>query len=92
MFIDRKQDVADQDVNQIFDRSEILINQIFGDDSVLKIFGVEHPSDLALMQFVVQLTAIVGEFRKKEVDRIMNQMESKYVSKSKMKLNEHSSR
>lgn len=92
MFIGRKQDVADQDVNQIFDRSETLINQIFGDDSVLKIFGVEHPSDLALMQFVVQLTAIVGEFRKKEVDRIMNQMESKYVSKSKMKLNEHSSR
>lgn len=92
-FIDRSKRISkDPDlkyVNELCDYGEQQLKSIYGDDIIVSIFNVEHPSIRALTIFYLKLLKILSDFNEevnnKTIDEIEKTYGSKYFDKAKIR-------
>lgn len=92
-FIDRSKKISkDPDlkyVNELCDYGEQQLKSIYGDDIIVSIFNVEHPSIRALTIFYLKLLKILSDFNEevnnKTIDEIEKTYGSKYFDKAKIR-------
>lgn len=60
---------------------EKKIQDIFGKDSVKTIFGLEHPDDVCIGYFIINLIGKLKDHKTKKTDELVTQIEKKYGSK-----------
>lgn len=84
-FIDRSKRISkDPDlkyVNELCDYGEQQLKSIYGDDIIVSIFNVEHPSIRALTIFYLKLLKILSDFNEEVNNKTMDEIEKTYGSK-----------
>ena len=84
-FIDRSKRISkDPDlkyVNELCDYGEQQLKSIYGDDIIISIFNVKHPSIRALTVFYLKLLKILSDFNEEVNNKTMNEIEKTYGSK-----------
>ena len=60
---------------------EEKIELAFGEGSVQKIFSVDHPADLSVGQFVVDLMLLLKEYRENKLKEFCKDAEKKFGKK-----------
>ena len=75
--------------NELCDYGENQLKSIYGDDIIVSIFNVEHPSIRALTLFYLKLLKILSDFNEevnsKTIDEIEKTYGSKYLDRAKIK-------
>lgn len=75
--------------NELCDYGENQLKSIYGDDIIMSIFNVEHPSIRALTLFYLKLLKILSDFNEevnsKTIDEIEKTYGSKYLDRAKIK-------
>lgn len=75
--------------NELCDYGENQLKSIYGDDIIMSIFNVEHPSIRALTIFYLKLLKILSDFNEevnsKTIDEIEKTYGSKYLDRAKIK-------
>ena len=75
--------------NELCDYGENQLKSIYGDDIIMSIFNVEHPSIPALTLFYLKLLKILSDFNEevnsKTIDEIEKTYGSKYLDRAKIK-------
>lgn len=75
--------------NELCDYGENQLKSIYGDDIIMSIFNVEHPSIRALTVFYLKLLKILSDFNEevnsKTIDEIEKTYGSKYLDRAKIK-------
>lgn len=75
--------------NELCDYGENQLKSIYGDDIIISIFNVEHPSIRALTLFYLKLLKILSDFNEevnsKTIDEIEKTYGSKYLDRAKIK-------
>lgn len=67
--------------NELCDYGENQLKSIYGDDIIISIFNVEHPSIRALTVFYLKLLKILSDFNEEVNNKTMNEIEKTYGSK-----------
>ena len=84
-FIDRSKRISkDPDlkyVNELCDYGEQQLKEIYGNDIIVSIFNVEHPSIRALTVFYLKLLKILSDFNEEVNNKTMDEIEKTYGSK-----------
>ena len=84
-FIDRSKRISkDPDlkyVNELYDYGEQQLKSIYGDDIIISIFNVKHPSIRALTVFYLKLLKILSDFNEEVNNKTMDEIEKTYGSK-----------
>lgn len=84
-FIDRSKRISkDPDlkyVNELCDYGEQQLKSIYGDDIIVSIFNVKHPSIRALTVFYLKLLKILSDFNEEVNNKTMDEIEKTYGSK-----------
>lgn len=84
-FIDRSKRIfKDPDlkyVNELCNYGEQQLKSIYGDDIIVSIFNVEHPSIRALTIFYLKLLKILSDFNEEVNAKTMDEIEKTYGSK-----------
>ena len=84
-FIDRSKRISkDPDlkyVNELCDYGEQQLKSIYGDDIIVSIFNVEHPSIRALTIFYLKLLKILSDFNEEVNSKTIDEIEKTYGSK-----------
>lgn len=68
-------------VNELCDYGEQQLKEIYGDDIIVSIFNVKHPSIRALTVFYLKLLKILSDFNEEVNNKTMNEIEKTYGSK-----------
>lgn len=68
-------------VNELCDYGEQQLKSIYGDDIIISIFNVEHPSIRALTVFYLKLLKILSDFNEEVNNKTMDEIEKTYGSK-----------
>ena len=75
--------------NELCDYGENQLKSIYGNDIIMSIFNVEHPSIRALTLFYLKLLKILSDFNEevnsKTIDEIEKTYGSKYLDRAKIK-------
>lgn len=75
--------------NELCDYGENQLKSIYGDDIIMSIFNVEHPSIRALTLFYLKLLKILSDFNEevnsKTIDEIEKTYGSKYLDRAKIR-------
>lgn len=75
--------------NELCDYGEQQLKSIYGNDIIMSIFNVEHPSIRALTLFYLKLLKILSDFNEevnsKTIDEIEKTYGSKYLDRAKIK-------
>lgn len=75
--------------NELCDYGENQLKSIYGDDIIMSIFNVEHPSIRALTVFYLKLLKILSDFNEevnsKTIDEIEKTYGSKYLDRAKIR-------
>lgn len=75
--------------NELCDYGENQLKSIYGDDIIMSIFNVEHPSIRALTLFYLKLLKILSDFNEEVNSRTIDEIEktygSKYLDRAKIK-------
>ena len=75
--------------NELCDYGENQLKSIYGDDIIMSIFNVEHPSIRALTIFYLKLLKILSDFNEEVNAKTMDEIEktygSKYLDRAKIK-------
>lgn len=76
-------------VNELCDYGEQQLKSIYGDNIIISIFNVEHPSIRALTIFYLKLLKILSDFNEEVNAKTMDEIEktygSKYLDRAKIK-------
>ena len=76
-------------VDELCNYGEQQLKSIYGDDIIVSIFNVEHPSIRALTIFYLKLLKILSDFNEevnsKTIDEIEKTYGSKYLDRAKIK-------
>lgn len=79
-----------QKIENLCTAFENTLNRTFGEDTVIKAFGVEHPSLPLLISFFIQILNIIYKFKDiqdKGLERLWaSSCMNKYIKKSSLKL------
>ena len=63
------------DVNTEFEKK---IKDIFGNDSIKIIFGLDHPDDVCIGYFIIKLLDNLKEHKTKKTNQLISEIEKKY--------------
>lgn len=68
-------------VNELCDYGEQQLKEIYGNDIIVSIFNVKHPSIRALTVFYLKLLKILSDFNEEVNNKTMDEIEKTYGSK-----------
>lgn len=77
-YFDQSQNV---DKESFLTEFEEKIESAFGQGSIHKIFGVDHPDDISIGQFVVELMVLLKKYREDKLKEFCEDAEKKFGSK-----------
>lgn len=92
-FIDKSKKISNdpdfKHVSELCEYGENQLKSIYGEDIIVSIFGVKHPSIRAITIFYLKLLKILSDFNEEVNNKTMDEIEktygSKYLDRSKIR-------